>query len=212
MRRTGVSVEEAVAALLDALPGCFASTSDQALAEALLHAGAGLVRHAHQMRLDLPIAIRDEPDFRPFAPDGSPPVPWTDVLPAFLAAYPPEHPDHLPGGETLIDDYLVPYTTGGRLGPAIPEASAIAVRDGAAYGGILIVDRPGEGAWVCDIWRDPDPAYAGTGAALLRWAASRLRGFDSLGLIVTVGNERALRVYERVGCAIQATAWTVRLP
>lgn len=212
MRQPGVTVDGAVTALLAALPGCFASTSDPLLAHALLDADAVAVRHAHQMRLDLPVTGRDEPDFQPFAPDGSPPVPWADVLPAFLAAYPPDHPDHLPGGESLIAEYLVPYTTGGRLGPAIPEASAIAVRDGEAYGGILIVDRPGEGAWVCDLWRDPDPAYAGTGSALLRWAASRLTGFESLGLIVTVGNDRALRAYERVGFAIQATAWTVRLP
>ena len=180
--------------------------------QALLEQGATLQRHAHQMRLALPVAAYDEKEFVPFAPDATPPVRWEAVIPSFEAAYPPEHPDHLPGGAALIDTYLVPYTAGAQLGPLICKASAIAVREGHAYGGILVVDRPGEGPWVCDIWRHPDPAYAGTGAALLRWAAARLDGFDSLGLVVTVGNDAALRSYERVGFVIESTAWTVRLP
>ena len=183
---------------------------DAAEADAMRAAGAVLVRQPHQMRLVLPVVAQDEPEFAPFGPDGHPPIPWADALPAFLAAYPPEHPDHLASGQALISDYLEPYTSGGRLGPLIARASAIAVRHGRSYGGILVVDRPGEGAWVCDIWRDPDPAYAGAGSALLRWAASRLDGFDSLGLVVTVGNDRALRAYERVGFTIESTAWTMR--
>ena len=67
-------------------------------APALLTAGAQSVRHAHQMRLALPLEGYDDTEFLPFAPDATPPVPWVEVLPAFLAAYPPEHPDHLPGG------------------------------------------------------------------------------------------------------------------
>lgn len=195
--------------------------------EALLADGATVQRHAHQMRLTLPVAAYDNAEFVPFAPDAAPPVPWETVIPSFVAAYPPEHPDFMPGGAALIDSYLVPYTAGAQLGPLICHASALAlrddyvrdgyvrddyVRDDYVYGGILIVDRPDEGPWVCDIWRDPRPEYAGTGAALLRWAAARLDGFDSLGLVVTVGNEAALRAYERVGFRIESTAWTVRLP
>jgi len=207
-----VSVDEAVTTLLDALPGCFASTTDPAVAQGLLSSGATVVRHAHLMRMALPApAVPDEPEFRAFV-DGKPPVPWAQVLPAFLAAYPPDHPDHLEGGGDLIDSYLIPYTAGSRLGPLLSHASAIAVRDGVAYGGILVVDRPGEGPWVCDLWRDPDPAHAGAGLALLHWAASRLRGFTSLGLAVTVGNDRAVRTYEKAGFARESTAWTVRLP
>lgn len=193
------------------------SVHDFAEAQALLAAGGTLQRHAHQMRLALPADVYDNREFLPFAAGATPPVPWNDVLPSFEAAYPPGHPDHMPGGAALIDSYLVPYTAGAQLGPLICHASALAVRDahvygGYVYGGILIVDRPGEGPWVCDIWRDPSPEYAGAGGALLRWAAARLDGFDSLGLVVTVGNDAALSAYERVGFAIESTAWTVRLP
>lgn len=181
-------------------------------AEALMASGAVLQRHAHQMRLVLPVPSQDEPEFHPFRSDGEPPVPWVDALPSFLSAYPPSHPDHLPGGEELIDTHLVLYTRGAELGPLIHDASAIAVRDGRPYGGVVIVDRPGEGAWVCELWRDPDPVYAGRGAAMLRWAASRLSGRDELGLVVTVGNDAALRAYERVGFVTVKTAWRLRQP
>lgn len=198
------------------------SVHDPRKAQELMAAGAILERHAHQMRLTLPVAPAepslsssprpDPAEFHPFEPGGQPPVPWARVLPAFLAAYPPDHPDHLPGGEDLIDSYLIPYSAGARLGPPICEASAIAISDDHAYAGILVVDRPGEGAWVCDIWRDPDPVYAGAGTALLRWAAARLGDYPSLGLVVTVGNAAALRAYERAGFTIESTAWRLRLP
>ncbi len=185
---------------------------DLGQADALVAAGAVLERHAHQMRLDLPVPAHHDPDIVQFGDDAVPPLDWPAILPAFLAAYPDDHPDHLADEDALVDSYLVPYTSGARLGPLICHASAIAVRDGYAYGGILVVDRPGEGAWVCDIWRDPDSAYAGAGASLLRWSASRLQGFPSLGLVVTVGNDRALRAYQRVGFEIESTAWRLRLP
>jgi hypothetical protein len=211
-REPGVTVSDAVHQLARSIPGCFASTADIDLAHALIAVGSEVVRHAHQMRLPLPTLDYHRADFIPFNADATPPVPWPEALPGFVAAYPPSHPDHLPDEPGLIESYLVPYTSGGLLGPLICPASAIAVRDGYAYGGILVVDRPDEGPWVCDIWRDPDPAYAGMGAELLRWSAARLSGHTSLGLVVTARNERALRTYERVGFALQSTAWTVRLP
>ena len=200
------------------------SVNDESEAIALVARGATLERHAHLMRLPLPAPTYDDPELRAFGDDASPPVPWVEVLPAFLAAYPPDHPDYLPGGSDLIDSHLIAYTAGAKLGPLICPASAIAVTarqaghsdtvapDRHAYGGILIVDRPGEGAWVCDIWRDPDRRYAGAGTRLLRWAASRLGDYDSLGLVVTVGNDAALRAYERVGFVVESTGWRLRLP
>jgi len=213
VRRHGVAVDDAVASLLHAIPGCFASTSDEDLAAGLIGAGATLVRHAYAMRRHRPFPpCPTQQEFRPFGPDGSPPVPWEGVLPSFLSAYPFDHPDHMPGGPSLIADYLIPYTAGARLGPLIAPASAIAVRDGVAYAGILVVDRPGEGAWVCDLWRDPSPEYAGAGGRLLAWSMDRLEDHDSLGLVVTVSNGSAMRAYARAGFAIESTAWTMRLP
>jgi ribosomal protein S18 acetylase RimI-like enzyme len=184
----------------------------EAEAAALIAQGAVLVRNAHQMRLRLPHDTSDDPEIHSFSPDANPPAAWIDALPAFLAAYPPDHPDHLPGGAGLIESYLVPYTAGAKLGALICSASGFAVRHGYPYAGILVVDRPGEGAWVCDIWRDPDPSYAGAGTRLLRWSASRLDDFTSVGLAVTVGNDRARRTYERVGFTIESTAWRLTMP
>ena len=219
-------VAEAAHELLATLPGWYAATSDRALADALAAAGAGLYRHAHQLRRSL-AATEDAPAVAaleaisrktltlvPVGPDSAPPRPWQEVLPDFLAAYPPEHPDHLPGGEDLIESYLVPYTAGARLGALIDEASCLAVSPERVPGGLLIVDRPDEGPWVCDIWRGTDPALAGLGSAMLQWSMARLveGGHSHLGLSVTDSNRRARRAYERLGFAHVATAWTFRLP
>lgn len=189
--------------------------SDTVRIQELLRAGYRRTREAHVMVLGLPREEdAQEPEFHPFLPGGQPPVRWEEVLPSWLAAYPPEHPDHLPGGATLIDSYLAHYTAGAALGPLICAASAIAVgaRDGYPYGGVLIVDRPGEGAWVCDVWRDPDPRYAGCGSRLLRWSAARLDGYPVLGLAVTVTNPAAIHAYERIGFTIESTAVTLLPP
>lgn len=214
-RRPGVSEWSASAELMRELPGCLVSTADDGLAVALLAAGAVERRHAHVMHLVLPASGGAEAhgrtsDFHCFTGDAQPPVPWDQVVSGYLAAYPPDHPDETPRREALVADYLVPYTTGGRLGPLITRASAIAVSQDYAYAGVLVVDRPDEGPWVCDIWRDPDPRFAGCGAQLLGWAASRLVG--RLGLAVTVSNTRAVRAYQRLGFVIESTSRTMQLP
>ena len=91
----------------------------------LLAAGGTLQRHAHQMRLALPVAAYVDNEFVAFAPDATPPVPWDAVMPSFEAAYPPGHPDHMPGGAALIDSYLVPYTAGAQLGPLMITADRL---------------------------------------------------------------------------------------
>ncbi len=216
VRRPGVGAVDAAREILNILPGWLAATADEQLADALLAEGASLVRHAHVMRR----ALADDGlvpsgwTILPFTDEAEPPRPWADVLPNFLAAYPPDHPDHLSGGEALIEDYLIPYTRGGRLGPLISTASGLAVATETVVGGILVVDRPGEGPWISDIWRGPDPEFRGAGAALVAWSIGRLTraGYPSLGLAVSDANPRAREVYGRAGFILEQTAWTVRLP
>ncbi len=216
VRRPGIGAVDAARDIRTTLPGWLAATADPELAQALLAEGASLVRHAHVMRrpLTTDVAVSSTWTILPFTDEAEPPRPWTDVLPNFLAAYPPDHPDHLPGGVELIEDYLIPYTRGARLGPLICAASGLAVLDETVVGGILVVDRPGEGPWVSDIWRGPDPDYRGVGAALVAWSSAALAhaGFTSLGLAVTESNARARAVYGRSGFIVEQTAWTMRLP
>jgi ribosomal protein S18 acetylase RimI-like enzyme len=40
----------------------------------------------------------------------------------------------------------------------------------------------------------------------------RLIGHERISLVVTVGNDRALRAYERLGFTIESTAWRLRAP
>jgi len=218
-RRAGVDAAAAADELLSELPGWLAATVDEDLAEALLARGGELVRHADVMRKDLahsppPPTTALAFELLPFHLDASPPRPWTAALPGFLAAYPPEHPDHLPGGEDLIDSYLVEYTQRGRLGPLITQASGFAVDGERVCGGLLIVDRADEGPWISDVWRDPDYRCAGAGSALITQAAPILRalGYDALGLAVTCSNRPAVRAYTRLGFIRTSTAWTIRLP
>jgi hypothetical protein len=214
-----VTATEAAEEVLTHLRGWLAATADPVLAAALLDAGCTLVRHAHVMRRHLAESDADElPDpswnILAFTASAQPPRPWTEVLPSLLGAYPPSHPDHLPGGESLIDDYLIPYTSGGRLGPLIHQASGLAVAGDEVVGGILVVDRPGEGPWISDIWRSPTPDRPGVGAALLMWSVKHLArsGQQTLGLAVTDSNSRARTVYSRAGFIVETTAWTVSVP
>lgn len=215
-RRPGVGSIDAAQEILTILPGWLAATADDELADALLAEGASLVRHAHVMRRELAGDVPAPSDWTilPFTDEAEPPRPWADVLPNFLAAYPPDHPDHIPGGRALVENYLIPYTRGGRLGPLISSASGLAVTTETVVGGILVVDRPGEGPWITDIWRGPDPEFRGSGAALVGWSIARLTrgGYPSLGLAVTDANARAREVYRRAGFILEQTAWTLRLP
>jgi len=218
----GVTPAVATGELLAQLPGWYAATTDEELASTLLAAGAAPVRHARWMRRDVtpgaaaPSASTssDVAGLEAFAPDATPPRPWAAALPDFLAAYPPEHPDYIPGGEDLIENYLIPFTAGARLGPLITEASCLAVDGERVPGGLIVVDRPGEGPWVSDIWRAGDSKFVGLGSAMLTWSMAQLAagGYSDLGLAVTVSNIRAHRAYVRLGFETIATSWTLRLP
>jgi GNAT superfamily N-acetyltransferase len=181
------------------------------LARELLARGARLVRHAHEMRCDLasrPPAPADPPEGFRFVPCDRPP---RDVLGAWLAAYPPGHPDHRPRDEVSgLEDELAPLLEGRVLGAVLP-CSILAVRDDddEVVAGVVITDRDGA-PWVTEVFRHPDRSPRGLGARLLSAAQARAEagGVTALGLAVTEGNP-ARRVYERLGFTVTFTAMTV---
>ncbi len=58
----------------------------------------------------------------------------------------------------------------------------------------IITDRPGSpphgGTWITELFRDPDPEYAGTGRALLQrgLVLAAAAGVSAVGLVVSAGN------------------------
>jgi hypothetical protein len=176
----------AVPAILAELRG-WRVAGDADLGVALIAAGARPVRHAHVYTHDLK-AI-------PGPGEGEPLGDHTvdELAPVFAAAFGPGHVDgdrdpvaslhHLTGGELL-------------------DASGVIVRDGRVVAAILVGRFEGEppfgGPWVMELFRDP--AYPGTGRALLERSLHRVAaaGLPALGLAVTEGNP-AVGLYEAVG-------------
>jgi GNAT superfamily N-acetyltransferase len=122
-------------------------------------------------------------------------------------AYPPGHadwePDWDPGAE------LARILSGEECGPLL-AASRLGVAGRAVVGAVLLTDGPGSlvvppGLLVADVFRDPDPAWRGLGAALLRRAlAAAAPEHPAAHLLVTDGNP-ARRVYAALGFERLAT-------
>ena len=208
-RAPGVGVEEAAVAVLDQLRG-WRIAADEDLGRALLAAGGTFRRHGHSYTYDL---RRD----RPPAWDAPPGVRLTDIdrpvrelIPSRTAAYPPDHPDHGSLPEDMETE-LERYVHGGEFGPLL-RGSGLAVLNGAVVGGIILAAVPGDpprnGPWVIDVWRDP--ALPGVGRALLQRALA-LAPVDTLGLLVTEGNNAARRSYERLGFRLLDSRIVVQL-
>ncbi|MER7758680.1 GNAT family N-acetyltransferase [Streptomyces sp. NPDC097619] len=210
-------VPDPVPAVLDAFSG-WAFSGPVDLGERLLRHGARPLRHAHTMSLDLtaaaplPAAWRDAAlpgGLRRTACDR----PAAELLPAYRAAFSAEHPDHEPVTDRhLLDHRLLPLLDGTALGPVLP-CSALAV-DGAGRpaAGIIVADRDGL-PWVASVFRDPDPRYAGAGAALMRHALTEAAagGATEVGLAVTEANP-ARALYEKLGFVVLRTSLTVLVP
>jgi ribosomal protein S18 acetylase RimI-like enzyme len=208
-REPGVGVEAAAQAILADLRG-WRIAPDEELGRALVAGGGTATRHGHLYSYDLrrrppvppnPSGIRLTDIDRPAA----------DLVPARLAAYPPGHPDT---ADMPVDSEaeLHAWINEGTFGPLLP-GSGLAVTDaGDVAGAIFLGEVPGEpprgGPWVIDVFRDP--RHRGVGRALLTRALALAPG-DTLGLVVTEGNDAARRAYEAVGFEHVSSSLVVQL-
>jgi len=215
----GVRLDEAVPIVLRELPGWIVDGNER-LVRALIEAGARRRRQASVMRYDLVEAPPPAGWAEPPLPAGLRYTPIGDDMEAmygtYVAAYPPGHPDsHGGNARHEFENDLVPLVRDEILGPLLP-ASGWVVDDavpGRAVAVVLINDWPDEGPWVSEVFRDPDPRYAGIGTALLRralWHAADA-GVRAVGLAVTSGNP-AERVYARIGFRVTSTALNCVIP
>ncbi len=189
-----VPVDRAVQPILAQLTG-YRIAGPVELGRALVEAGGRPARHAHVYLHDL--AERPEPS----VPDGITltPVdrPAAELVPAYLAAHPPDHPDY----SGIADEDSAAWFSAllaGKYGPLL-DSGGLAIADDTVVGGIVIADLadpdpPFAGPWVMELFRDP--AHRGAGRALLERALQRSQA--ELGLAVTEGNP-AVQLYERLG-------------
>jgi len=185
----------------------------------LVAAGGRARRHGHVMSRDL---LRDPapPVWRePPLPAGMrlTPVdrPAFDLAPACLAAYPRTHPDfdHIPAPERPELE-LEEIISGRLMGPLL-GCSGLAVGEGGAVLGAVLVNGtsgqpPTGGPWIAQLFRHP--AARGTGGPLLRraLALATLDGLPAIGLAVTHGNP-ARALYAAHGFAEVLESLTVEL-
>jgi hypothetical protein len=196
-----VPVERAVPYVAGELAGMRIAGSEELGRALVQHAGARLHRHAHVYSHDL----RERP---PQADDYvCTPVdrPATELLPVYLAAFGPGHPDRMQPHEAArhLDAILA-----GKLGGLL-EGSGLAIVGGdvvaaALIGSVADAPPPFGGPWIMEIFS----TARGAGRALLRRALNRTEG--SLGLAVTDGNP-AERVYVDLGFTRVFTAYSVDL-
>lgn len=217
-------VDAVVPVVLRELAGSKLASDDDALVDALVAAGAVQLRHSDVCSRDL----RADP------PDPA----WVDAVQQRLhghmrlvehsaqtlasegelsvRAYPADHVDTETDDPAVAAETLQRLYGGEYIGPLLPASGVVTDDDRVV--GVLVVNRmPGSaplgGPWVSEVFRDPHPAYAGLGAALLRRAMALLAadGEASLSLAVTRGNP-ARRVYEKVGMRQVASSRKVLLP
>jgi GNAT superfamily N-acetyltransferase len=211
-REPGVSAEETAVAVLADLRGMKVA-GDEALGRALIAGGGTKLRHGHLYSYDF---ARNPPAQRWDAPAGIRLTdidrPVADLLDARRAAYPPSHPDF---GDVPEDDEaeLEALIYGEQYGPLLPGSGLAVTEDGAVVGGIILGtivggDPPAYGPWVIDVFRKP--GHRGVGRALLERALA-LATFETLGLIVTEGNDPARRLYEALGFDLVSSAIVVQI-
>ncbi|MDQ7809135.1 GNAT family N-acetyltransferase [Amycolatopsis sp. A133] len=198
----------------------WAATAPRSLAEELLSRGARLVRATHRMTCDLS-ARRPPGDWERAMPGSSlrcEPFdrPVDDLIPAWRAAYAPDHPDYRYEYENVVAvrDRFEALVAGTSYGPLSP-LSGVVSHDGVVVAGLLLNKFPGEVPWggflITDLFRHP--AYPRAGTLLLRWTLARAAaaGLGVVGLVVTDGNP-ARRLYERHGFEVFESPVTIAIP
>jgi GNAT superfamily N-acetyltransferase len=196
-----VPVERAVRPILAQLKG-YRVAGPVELGRALIEAGGTPARHAHIYTHDL--AGRPVPHPPPGITLTPVDRPATEIVPAYLAAHPPDHPDYEVIAAEDSDAWFDSLLAGSLL-----DSSGLAIANDTVVGGILIADFAGPpfaGPWVMELFRDP--GHRGAGRALLERALQRSHA--PLGLAVSEGNPAA-RLYERLGFRRVLSTWSVDL-
>jgi GNAT superfamily N-acetyltransferase len=184
--------------VLDRLGG-WAVSCQEDLAGLLIAHGAVVARRSNWMARDLqaapppphwgeqrpPAAFRIVPCDRPAR----------DLIEAWRAAYPSDHPDHFCGDDqTALRERFDPLLAGRLYGPLLPFSALVANPDDRIVAAALVNDFTSEafwhGPWITDLFRKPAPAHAGMGTLLLRriLADARQAGHTAMSLAVTDDN------------------------
>ncbi|MGV9385014.1 N-acetyltransferase family protein [Nonomuraea sp. NPDC003707] len=185
----------------------------ESLCNELISKGAKLVRQAHilthfldgldRFDTDIPANIRCVPCDR--APES--------VLPAWVSALGPGHPDHIPeNNDTVLRQEVDPLLNGTLMGPVLP-CSVLAVNEhDEVVAGVVVNDWDGT-PWITNGFRDPARSPRGLGTKLLlhslKSAASD--GFSALTGSVSHDNQASLNMCAKLGFHNISTYMTVSL-
>jgi GNAT superfamily N-acetyltransferase len=195
-------------------------TTDAAEGAALRAAGASLLRHSHDLVLDL-ASVSPGPDWSdPPLADGLKLIAVTEARAglgsAMLQAYPPGHPDasHSPQESERRAQEVLSGGAGQVLEP--PSAAIVEAARGSVAGAVVLTRLGPEpwgwdgGPWVAEVFVVPAYQGRGLGRALLRRAVawSHAVGERWMGLTVTEGNP-AERLYASVGFSRRRTLFVL---
>jgi GNAT superfamily N-acetyltransferase len=208
--------EPAVKAIRSELAG-WCVVSGEPLGRILLAGGGRLIRHSHllsrDLRADPATGAGPLPGGLELTPADRPPA---DLVPAFRAAFPPEHVDGAARAGKDLRDELAGVIERGIAGPLLPCSRLAVDAAGNVHAAAIITELEGTaplgGPWIAECFRDRDPRYAGAGRALLEHTLLQATrdGLPTLGLAVTHGN-RARELYGELGFREIFTALSVEL-